>query len=56
MAVEMLSMSRIWKVVALISLAAIPLIILAKKQTGDNGLVPESGDDSDIFELELSVD
>jgi hypothetical protein len=56
MAVEMLSMNKIWKVVALISLAAIPLILLAKKQTGDSGLVPESGDDSDIFERELSVD
>lgn len=49
-------MNKIWKVAALVALAAIPLIILGKKKADERGVVPESGDDSDIFERELSVD
>jgi hypothetical protein len=49
-------MKKFWKVVALVALAAIPLIILGKKKADEKGLVPESGDESDIFERELSVD
>ena len=56
MASEMHSMYRIWRALALVSLAAIPLILLARKQSGDGGAVPEAGDDSNIFERELSVD
>ncbi len=49
-------MKNIWKVAALVALAAIPLILLGRKKADEKGVVPESGDDSDIFERELSVD
>jgi hypothetical protein len=49
-------MKNFWKVAALVALAAIPLIILGKKKEDERGVVPESGDSSDIFERELSVD
>ncbi|HUI11031.1 MAG TPA: hypothetical protein VL221_11935 [Bacteroidota bacterium] len=49
-------MKNFWKVAAIVALAAIPLIILGKKKADEKGVVPESGDDSDIFERELSVD
>ena len=49
-------MNKFWKVAALVALAAIPLIILGTKKADEKGVVPESGDDSDIFERELSVD
>jgi len=49
-------MNKIWKVAALVALAAIPLILLGKKKADEKGIVPESGDESDIFERELSVD
>ena len=56
MASEMHSMYKVWRALALVSLAAIPLILLAKKQPGDGSAVPEAGDDTNIFERELSVD
>jgi hypothetical protein len=43
-------------VAALVALAAIPLILLGRKKADEKGLVPVSGDESDIFERELSVD
>jgi hypothetical protein len=49
-------MKKFWKVAALVALAAIPLIILGKKKADEKGVVPVSGDESDIFERELSVD
>jgi hypothetical protein len=49
-------MKKFWKVVALVALAAIPLIILGKKKADEKGIVPESGDETNIFERELSVD
>ena len=49
-------MKKFWKVAALVALAAIPLIILGKKKADERGIVPESGEDSDIFDRELSVD
>lgn len=49
-------MKKFWKVAALVALAAIPLIILGKKKEVEGGVVPESGDSSDIFERELTVD
>lgn len=49
-------MNKFWKVVALVAIAAIPLIILGKKKADEKGVVPESGDESDIFEQELSAD
>jgi hypothetical protein len=49
-------MNKFWKVVALVAIAAIPLIILGKKKADEKGVVPESGDESDIFERELSAD
>jgi hypothetical protein len=49
-------MKKFWKVAALVALAAIPLIILGKKKEDERGVVPESGDASDIFDRELSVD
>jgi hypothetical protein len=49
-------MNKIWKVAALVALAAIPLILLGRKKADEKGIVPESGDESDIFDRELSVD
>jgi hypothetical protein len=49
-------MNKLWKVAALVALAAIPLILLGRKKADEKGIVPESGDESDIFERELSVD
>jgi hypothetical protein len=53
---RILFMKKLWKVAAFVALAAIPLIILGKKTTDEKGLVPESGDESDIFDQELSAD
>jgi len=41
---------------ALVAIAAIPLLIMGKKKADEKGFVPESGDDGNIFERELSVD
>ncbi len=49
-------MNKLWKVAALVALAAIPLILLGRKKADEKGVVPVSGDESDIFERELSVD
>jgi hypothetical protein len=49
-------MKNFWKVAALVALAAIPLIILGRKKDDEKGVIPESGDTSDIFDRELSVD
>jgi hypothetical protein len=49
-------MNKLWKVAALVALAAIPLILLGRKKADEKGIVPESGDESDIFDRELSVD
>ncbi len=44
---------KFWKFAAIIALAAIPLLLMSKKE---KGLRPVSGDPDDIFEQELSVD
>ena len=49
-------MKKFWKVAAIVALAAIPLIIMGKKKPAERQYVPESGDDSDIFDRELRVD
>ncbi|HUI64632.1 MAG TPA: hypothetical protein VL126_07315 [Bacteroidota bacterium] len=49
-------MKNFWKVAALVAIAAIPIIILGKKKKGEKGLVPEPGEEGDIFERELSAD
>jgi hypothetical protein len=49
-------MKKFWKVAAIVAIAAIPLIILGKKKVDAKGVVPESGDESNIFDRELSVD
>jgi len=49
-------MNKLWKVAALVALAAIPLILLGRKKADEKGIVPVSGDESDIFDRELSVD
>ena len=49
-------MKKFWKVAALVALAAIPLIIMGKKRSAERQYVPESGDESDIFDRELRVD
>lgn len=49
-------MNKLWKVAALVALAAIPLILLGRKKADEKGIVPVSGEESDIFDRELSVD
>jgi hypothetical protein len=49
-------MKKFWKVTAIVALAAIPLIIVGMKKADERGLIPESGEKSDIFDQELSVD
>ena len=44
---------KYWKVAAIIALAAIPLLLMSKKE---KGLRPVSGDHDDIFEQELSAE
>jgi hypothetical protein len=44
---------KYWKFAAIIALAALPLLLMNKKE---KGLRPESGDPNDIFEQELSAD
>ncbi len=56
MVMRILRMKKFWKLAAFVALAAIPLIILGKKKVDEKGLVPESGDESDIFDRELSAD
>jgi hypothetical protein len=53
MLINSFSKKRFWKVAALVVFAAIPLILLAKKRGDEKGLVPESGDESDLYEQEL---
>lgn len=49
-------MRKFWKVAAIVALAAIPLIIMGKKKGAGKQYLPESGDEGDIFDLELRVD
>jgi hypothetical protein len=56
MMIRILSMKKFWTVAAFVAIAAIPLIILGKKKGDERGLIPESGDESDIFDQELSAD
>ena len=49
-------MKNLWKVAALVALAAIPLILLGRKKVDEKTVVPQAGDDSNIFERELTVD
>jgi hypothetical protein len=44
---------KYWKFAAIIALAAIPLLLINKKE---KGLLPEVGDPNDIFDQELTVD
>jgi hypothetical protein len=44
-----------WKFAAIIALAALPLLLMTKKED-EKGLQPVSGDPDDIFEQELTVD
>ena len=56
MMIRILLMKKFWQMAAFVAIAAIPLIILGKKKADEGGLVPESGDESDIFDQELSAD
>ena len=56
MVIRILMMKEFWKLAAFVAIAAIPLIILGKKKSEESGVVPESGDESDIFDQELSTD
>ncbi len=49
-------LKSLWRVGAIVSLAALPLIVLAWKKPMKKGFVPEVGDESNIFERELSDD
>jgi hypothetical protein len=53
MLIKSFSMKRFWKLAALIVVAAVPLILLAKKRGDEKGLVPESGDEPDLYGQEL---
>lgn len=44
---------KYWKFAAIIALAAIPLLLMSKKE---KGLRPVIGDPDNIFEQELTVD
>jgi hypothetical protein len=56
MAIKVLSMTTFWKAATLVVLVAVPIVLLAKIKADEKGLVPERGDDSDIFDSELTVD
>ena len=55
MLIKILTMKKFWQLAALVALAAIPLIVLAGKQADNKHYSPEPGDDSDMFDRELSV-
>jgi hypothetical protein len=50
------SRKRFWQAAALIALAAIPLVVLARKSPVNDFAVPQAGDDRDIFERDLNCD
>ena len=53
---KILSLNNFWKFGAIVSLAAIPVFLLSRKKMIEKGVVPESGDESDIFSRELRAE
>ena len=53
---KILSLNNFWKFGAIVSLAAIPVFLLSRKKMIEKGVVPEAGDEWDIFSRELRAD
>jgi hypothetical protein len=56
MLLKIVSTKDFWKLAALVALVAVPLIFVARKTSNEKNAVPIAGDDSDLFERELSAD
>jgi hypothetical protein len=56
MLLKISSTKDFWKLAALVAIVAVPLIFVARKTSDDKNAIPMTGDDSDIFERELSAD
>jgi len=56
MLLRILTTPKFWQLAAIVTLAAIPIIVLTGKQTVQKTYRPDPVDDSDIFDRELTVD
>jgi hypothetical protein len=50
MLIKLLTTKRFWQLAVLVTVAAIPIILLAGKHDDSSRYIPESGDDSDLFD------
>ncbi len=53
---RILASRQFWTMAVRITLVAIPLVIAIRKEVARKDLVPVAGDESDIFDRELSPD
>jgi hypothetical protein len=50
MVIKLLTTTKFWQLAVLVTVAAIPIILLAGKHADNSRYIPESGDDSDLFD------
>lgn len=47
---------KVWKIAALVALAAIPVLLISTNTKKKDGVRPTAGDPDNIFESELTVE
>ena len=50
------SIMKVWKIAALVALAAIPVLLISTNSKKKDGIRPIAGDSDNIFESELTVE
>ena len=50
MLLRILTMKKFWQLAAIMTLAAIPILVYATKQSDEKQYHPHAGDDPDIFD------
>jgi hypothetical protein len=50
------SLMKVWKIAALVALAAIPVLLIGTNAKKKEGIRPTAGDSDNIFESELTVE
>jgi hypothetical protein len=50
------SLMKVWKIAALVALAAIPVLLITTNSKKKDGIRPIAGDSDNIFESELTVE
>jgi hypothetical protein len=50
------SIMKVWKIAALVALAAIPVLLITTNSKKKDGIRPIAGDSDNIFESELTVE